>query len=71
MHIAGAGKCRKDANVLFILLLWYLMQGGLMVLAGIVALVFPMFSSLAVVVLLQSHILAGHPALFELGMGSC
>ena len=32
--------------------LLYLIQGGLMVLAGIVALVYPIFSSLAVVVLL-------------------
>ena len=32
--------------------LWYLIQGGLMVLAGILALFYPMFSSVAVVVLL-------------------
>ena len=32
--------------------LWYLIQGGLMVLAGVVALVYPLLSSLAVVVLL-------------------
>ena len=32
--------------------LWYLVQGGLMVLAGVVALVYPLLSSLAVVVLL-------------------
>jgi uncharacterized membrane protein HdeD (DUF308 family) len=32
--------------------LWYLIQGGLMVLAGIVAFVYPLFSSLAVVVIL-------------------
>jgi uncharacterized membrane protein HdeD (DUF308 family) len=32
--------------------LWYLIQGGLMVLAGILALVYPMFSSVAVVFLL-------------------
>ena len=32
--------------------LWYLIQGGLMVLAGMVALVYPVFSSLAVVGLL-------------------
>jgi len=32
--------------------LWYLLQGALMVLAGIVALLFPIFSSVAVVVML-------------------
>lgn len=32
--------------------LWYLIQGGLMVLAGMVALIYPVFSSLAVVGLL-------------------
>jgi uncharacterized membrane protein HdeD (DUF308 family) len=32
--------------------LWYLLQGGLMILTGIVALLFPVFSSVAVVVML-------------------
>jgi len=32
--------------------LWYLIQGGLMVLAGILAFVYPMFSSVAVAILL-------------------
>ncbi len=31
---------------------WYLLQGGLMVLAGVVALLFPVFSSVAVVLML-------------------
>ena len=32
--------------------LWYLIQGGLMVLAGVLALVYPLFSSVALIVLL-------------------